>query len=315
MHYHSAAQYLHLEQRLGNQAFARRLDREQRWGELAKKKSSRLMKLLHKRPVFLLCNSILKCSGLYRIGYRNFLNIQPVTNVMGSPHPERTPVRILQLSDLHLDFDTKLTDSLVDILSTIQADFTVITGDFCDAPHSGLEKALNCLHKLMPLLPSPVFGIMGNHDPLALVDPLEQSGIRMLLNESLVMPTQIGNLAICGIDDPVFFASHDLPKTLEGLPDKMTKILLAHNPAIADLEDTSPFHFILSGHTHGGQICLPSGRPWTKPDPMASDLVAGPWSRRNSQGYTSRGAGACLLPLRFFCPPEITVHEIFPPFH
>lgn len=66
---------------------------------------------------------------------------------------------------------------------------------------------------------------------------------------------------------------------------------------------------MLSGHTHGGQICLPGGFALIKLAKVPRKMLAGAWQYEGLQGYTSRGTGSCGVAARFFCPPEITIHE------
>lgn len=67
---------------------------------------------------------------------------------------------------------------------------------------------------------------------------------------------------------------------------------------------------MLCGHTHGGQICLPGGMPLTYNARCPRQLGRGPWRWGEMQGYTSPGAGSCVVPVRFNCQPEITVHRL-----
>ena len=67
---------------------------------------------------------------------------------------------------------------------------------------------------------------------------------------------------------------------------------------------------MLSGHTHGGQICLPGGIPLTLDSALPRRLGAGAWTYHGMDGYTSLGAGASIVPVRCNCPPEICLHEL-----
>jgi len=70
------------------------------------------------------------------------------------------------------------------------------------------------------------------------------------------------------------------------------------------------FDLHLSGHTHGGQICLPGGIPLIRNGNCPKEMIAGAWRYGKMHGYTSRGTGCCGVAARFFCPPEITVHTL-----
>ena len=70
------------------------------------------------------------------------------------------------------------------------------------------------------------------------------------------------------------------------------------------------FNLLLSGHTHGGQICLPGGFPITLDSVLPRSMGAGAWKYQDMIGYTSVGAGSSVVPVRFNCPPEITLHHL-----
>ena len=67
---------------------------------------------------------------------------------------------------------------------------------------------------------------------------------------------------------------------------------------------------MLCGHTHGGQICLPGGLALTFNSSAPRFTGAGPWSYDLMQAYTSMGTGSSVVPARFNCPPEITLHQL-----
>src|SRR5260370_38101968 len=67
---------------------------------------------------------------------------------------------------------------------------------------------------------------------------------------------------------------------------------------------------MVSGHTHGGQLCLPGAGPITLDSVLPRRMGAGPWAYRSMAGYTSNGAGSSIVPVRFNCPPPITLHTL-----
>jgi predicted MPP superfamily phosphohydrolase len=90
-------------------------------------------------------------------------------------------------------------------------------------------------------------------------------------------------------------------------------VLISHTPEIYRQAAHADFDLLLSGHTHGGQICLPGGIPITLDSALPRSLGSGPWKYHDMIGYTSVGAGTSILPARFNCPPEITLHHLQPP--
>jgi predicted MPP superfamily phosphohydrolase len=69
---------------------------------------------------------------------------------------------------------------------------------------------------------------------------------------------------------------------------------------------TACYDLYLCGHCHGGQVCLPSGRPLITHLSRHRDLHAGLWRLGGMWGYTSRGAGLADPPVRFNCQGEVT---------
>jgi uncharacterized protein len=80
------------------------------------------------------------------------------------------------------------------------------------------------------------------------------------------------------------------------------------------LTDVTPhnagFDLMLSGHTHGGQICLPGGVPILLGADLPRAFGAGAWRHGGMAGYTSVGAGSSVVPVRFNNRPEITLHRL-----
>jgi uncharacterized protein len=66
----------------------------------------------------------------------------------------------------------------------------------------------------------------------------------------------------------------------------------------------------VSGHTHGGQICLPGPIPITLDSVLPRRMGAGPWKHGDMVGYTSVGVGTSVVPVRINCLPEITLHHL-----
>ena len=67
---------------------------------------------------------------------------------------------------------------------------------------------------------------------------------------------------------------------------------------------------MLCGHTHGGQICLPGGIPIRTEAASPRSFVRGSWQDGEMIGYTSAGAGTCIVDARLNCPPEVTLHQL-----
>jgi hypothetical protein len=132
-------------------------------------------------------------------------------------------------------------------------------------------------------------------------------GVRLLLNESEMILRENDRIYVAGIDDAHFYRVDDIAKAAAGIPHGEFAILLSHTPEAYRQAARAGFQLLLSGHTHGGQICLPGSIPITLDSHLPRKFGAGPWTFQHMVGYTSVGAGSCIVPVRLNCPPEITL--------
>jgi predicted MPP superfamily phosphohydrolase len=160
------------------------------------------------------------------------------------------------------------------------------------------------------VLRGDIYGVLGNHDTILMVPELERMGIRMLLNEHVVLERDGSHIFLAGIDDAHFYRVDNVEKAAAEIPHEAFSILLSHTPEIYRQASHAGFDLLLAGHTHGGQICLPGGIPIILASALPRAMGRGPWKCGGMAGYTSAGAGSCGVPVRFNCPPEITLHRL-----
>lgn len=252
----------------------------------------------------------LRCLGLYRRGLRNALDIRLT-------HLEFTfadlpaafdGFRILQLSDLHLDALPGTTTAARALVDKVDADLCVLTGDFrfrVGGPHQQILAPLADL--LAALRPRHgICAILGNHDSAAMAEAFEDLGITLLINETMSLERAGEALQLTGTDDPHYYFTQAAVDALRAAPDGF-KVALVHSPELADLAADQGFQFYLSGHTHGGQVCLPGGQPILTHLDRYRALARGRWRVGAMQGYTSTGVGVSGLPVRFNCPGEVAL--------
>ncbi|QSA96047.1 metallophosphoesterase [Methylococcus sp. EFPC2] len=254
-------------------------------------------------------------TGLHGRGRRNARDVQIRRHEFILPHlPEAFDgYTLLQLSDLHLDSAPDMTDALIATVERVDGwDACVITGDYRAKTLGPYQAALEGMSRLMPLLlaTGPVYGILGNHDTIRMVPSLEDMGIRMLLNESIALERSGLSIYLAGIDDPHYYRAENLEKASDSLPDEAVSVLLSHSPEMYRHAAYAHFDIMLSGHTHGGQICLPGGIPLMLNANAPRAYCAGGWRYRDLLGYTSVGSGSCIVDVRLNCPPEITLHTL-----
>lgn len=263
-------------------------------------------------PIDGILNSCLRVLGLYENGNRNFRDLGLVENHVSHanlPLPFEG-YRILQMSDLHLDLDTSLTPAIIEVLRKADCDLAVITGDFRNTTTDYHGEALRQLERIMEHLPMPVYSVLGNHDFIEMVPELEAMGLRILLNENVVLQRKDSTIHLAGVDDPTFYETHDLKAAGRNRANREFAILLSHGPKIYRDAEGADFDLMLCGHTHGGQICLPGGWIVVRNGECPLRMISGAWRYRKLSGYTSRGTGCTGIAIRFNCPPEITVHVL-----
>lgn len=255
----------------------------------------------------------LRLVGLHGRGQRNARRIQIKTNEL---RLNRLPTafdgfKLLHISDLHLDAGEGFAEAHLEALRRAGSyDLCVMTGDYRNKTFGPYWKALKALAKVLEGIAAPVYAVLGNHDTIRMAPAMEDLGIKMLLNESV--PIERGGAAIwlSGIDDAHYFRAENMEKATDAIPPGAVSILLSHSPEVYRHAAYARFDAMLSGHTHGGQICLPGGIPVMLNANAPRALCNGPWRYHGLQGYTSVGSGACIVDVRLNCPPEMTLHTL-----
>ena len=253
----------------------------------------------------------LKATGLYRRGLENAAQVKLRHNNIKSPLLPRAfdGYTILQLSDLHIETNKAAMKRVAKLVGEARYDVSVLTGDYRGGTSGRYDTTLAGMARLCNALKGPVYGVLGDHDTICMVPGLEAMGIRMLLNESEVIERDGQRLYLGGIGDAHFYRMDNIEKAAEAIPHGEFSILISHTPEVYRQAALADFNVLLSGHTHGGQICLPGGIPITLNSSLPRTIGCGPWKYRNMIGYTSAGAGTSIVAVRFNCPPEITLHH------
>jgi predicted MPP superfamily phosphohydrolase len=231
---------------------------------------------------------------------------------------------IAQLSDFHYDghFSVVSIRRAVEVVNHLHPHLVVLTGDFVTVPYGsqylhnakqGASAAEPCAQLLGQLhAPFGRVAVLGNHDvgsdPARVIEALQFQGIPVLRNRSMPLEQAGARLWLCGVDD-VIEGRPNLDVTVKGIPPNEPVVLLLHEPDAADHVAKYPVDLQLSGHSHGGQVRLPFvGAPFL-PD-LARKY---PWGLRRIGRltlYTNIGLGTIRVPVRFHCPPEITLFTL-----
>jgi uncharacterized protein len=254
----------------------------------------------------------LKLTGLYWRGLNNAerIQIRRSSIVRADLPPAFDRFTILHISDLHVDTNRAPMRRLLELVAPLEYDLCVLTGDYRGRTFGPFDAALDGLEEIRRALKMPVYGVLGNHDTIRMVPRLEAMGIRMLLNESEPIVRGNQRIFLAGIDDAHYYRADNIEKATAGIPRDGFSILLSHTPEIYRQAAHAGFRVLLSGHTHGGQVCLPGCIPITLDSALPRRFGSGAWKYHRMDGYTSVGAGSSIVPVRFNCLPEISLHQL-----
>ncbi len=238
-------------------------------------------------------------------------------------HPALAGLRIVQISDLHIGngLEESRLDRMVERTNALDPDLIVVTGDIFDFDPSFVDDGARRLSKLRARY--GVYAILGNHDTYVGADRVAEAlarlapGIRLLRDELVRVPVR-EPLYLAGLEDPGSgWSDRDL--RFEGLdavaaqrPDDGPTLLLAHRPEVIRHAAGLGFPLVITGHTHGGQLALPTpGGPYNLARVM-TPFTRGLYRWRDTALYVNRGIGVGGPALRINCAREIATLELAP---
>jgi hypothetical protein len=220
-------------------------------------------------------------------------------------------LRIVHLSDFHYGplVNPNHLQRAVRAANDLRPDLIALTGDYISHDRAYAAPCAEVIGKLRAR--HGIYAVLGNHDhwtdAALIADLFRAEGIRVLINEGSRIDLRGETFWLAGVDDTMV-GLEDLSLALAGSRGDEFKLLLAHNPTILRRAARASVDLVLSGHTHGGQVTWRSekgrsGRPRRR-------LLRGLGRRGNTQIYVTRGLGTVVLPIRYGCPPEISVLEL-----
>lgn len=218
-------------------------------------------------------------------------------------------VRLVHLSDLHAGpfAGRRQLGRVLDRVAALDADLFVITGDFVSSFYGEIREVLPILERLRAR--HGVWAVLGNHDFYTgrterLTRNLRDRGVRVLRNEHAVIEHHGSRLALIGLDDPDQ-GQADLLRATDGLPGDAFRVLLCHNPDIVRRAAQWGIPLVLCGHTHGGQFQIPGWGAFVTQTREKRDH--GLFEVEGTRLSLTRGIGVIGLPLRWRCPPEVSI--------
>lgn len=226
-----------------------------------------------------------------------------------------TGLRILHLSDLHVEKLSVSAESLIAQCRKHPIDMIALTGDFLDRVKSK-DTFLQYLEQIVSLKPRyGVYAVFGNHDYVIephlpeLKKEMEKRGCDVLINEHRTIQVDGKKVNIIGIDD--HYSGHsNAAKAYENVEDGIN-LVLTHDPTVVLTMSSYPFDYLLSGHFHGGQILYPKAYHLYKMSELPKrQIIKGLHYHDKKAFYISEGLGQTGVNIRLRSRPEITFHTL-----
>ncbi|MGH7438261.1 MAG: metallophosphoesterase [Polyangiaceae bacterium] len=254
-------------------------------------------------------------SGLVICGYgilvrrKWFRVVERVAQVEGLD-PRLEGLRIAQLSDLHIGGHTPRSWGLrwAEAANGRAPDIAVVTGDMVTSGQEFHEDVAAVVGALRARL--GVFVSMGNHDYFGDGEPLmgllRGQGVQVLRNEGVLLEHGGAPLWLAAIDD-TWTRRHDVTRAMRDRPQGSTAVLLAHDPDAFDEAAEAGADFVLSGHTHGGQIGIPFFARAANLASFTHRYILGFYRKGRALLYVHPGLGTTGPPMRLGVAPEVTI--------
>jgi predicted MPP superfamily phosphohydrolase len=248
------------------------------------------------------------------------------------------PLRILQVSDLHMLPGQRSKQEWVRSLDALDPDFVALTGDNLSSPDA-IPAVLDALGPLLRRPGAFVFGSNDYYGPVPknpfkyfnkhhkrthgtslpwtdLRDALKDSGWVDLTNARGEVTAGGRRIELAGVDDPHLrlddYAAVAGP--LDSGADLHLGLVHAPEPRVLNQFAANGFDLLLAGHTHGGQLRVPGYGALVTNCGIARELARGAhrWSG-DTWLHVSAGMGTSpYAPIRFACPPEVSLLTLVP---
>jgi uncharacterized protein len=213
----------------------------------------------------------------------------------------------------------------VEIINSLDADLILLGGDFIYSYPEQIDyfyPFANAKSKY------GIYSVLGNHDYGVsrnnrfdnktstsiqksdyVATKLEEFSIQVLRNNHISLEVDNNVVTIVGLED-LWGNRFDFNTAIENIPNSDLILMLQHNPDIISDQRSNIADLVLSGHTHGGQICLPIiGAIGKIPTQLGQKYDYGLFEF-DTKLYISKGIGEMGPRARLYCRPEIVLLEI-----
>ena len=223
--------------------------------------------------------------------------------------------RIVFFTDTHFGalYDEKHIERIVEMINGLDADIVIFGGDLIDnyARDKGILD-MEYFQEAFSRIEAKVgkYAVFGNHDygggAIRIYETFMNDCGFLVLDDEAVFLEEF-NIEIIGFDDYLLGQSEE---DFYHIQSDEFHLIVTHEPVISKLIEGSGENFILSGHTHGGQVSVPFITKKLLPN-GSDQFVKGFYSMNgmetdaSTQMYVSSGIGLTKYPFRFFNIPEI----------
>ena len=279
-----------------------------------------MMKKPNKKTVLIVSVLVILCLGIWTLWGNIALEVNEYEIVSDRIPEAFAGFRIAQVSDLHNKDFGEGYGQLLTLLSEINPDIIVVTGDLIDSRQTDLDVALEFAWQAGKI--ARVYYVSGNHEARVpeyedLKIGLVKAGVVILENQKVEITREGESITLMGIDDPSFqedylfgdseSVARQAIEDLQNESDGYT-ILLSHRPELFDLYVETEMDLVFSGHAHGGQFRLPFIGGLVAPNQgFFPKYDAGQFTEENTTMIVSRGVGNSIIPIRFNNRPEIVL--------
>lgn len=244
---------------------------------------------------------------------RGFAVERTTVPMMGLP-ASLDGLTICQVTDIHFGpaVGSAYIKKVIETANSLKPDLIALTGDYIEGEKRHVGPVVRLLKDLKARV--GVVTILGNHDHYAgkgyTEDLLVSNGFKPLQNSHTMIGSGKGALCIAGVRD-YLEDRPDAKEALKGVPVEVPRILLSHHPDYSEeLPTDERVDLVVSGHTHGGQVRLLNSFAPILPSRYGQKYSGGLVALNRKEGtrvYVSRGIGMSIIPVRFNCPPELTL--------
>jgi len=229
----------------------------------------------------------------------------------------RQPLRILHLSDLHMERATPRDQRVLALAAQLVPDLILLTGDYLNLSYADDDRAVAHAREWLSCLAAPlgVYAVLGTPEVDVrhrADDVFANSGVRLLRNEAVLVEAGDQQIALLGVtcQRDLSVDRAGLEATLRDVPGSAFTILLYHIPDLMPEAMALGVDLYLAGHTHGGQWRVPGYGAVITSSVYGKRYEMGHYVEGSTQLYVSRGLGLEGLAApraRFLCPPEVVL--------